>query len=147
MLFGKLSKVIKLGVPRLRNNFYRSSLDTSPGSIFLKHDVFNCPQLFEAGTIETGNPEFPYFPVGQLGNCPLKYKKIYFPITPEKPDNDKYWTDGALTEEDWESQYLLKWLTDAELLLNEEEQDMLYGDFVFNSPETEKYFFGLDLVS
>lgn len=146
MLFGKLSKIIKLGVPRLRNHFYKSSLDTSPGSVFLKHDIFRCPQLFEAGTIETGNTEYPYFPVGQLGNCPLKYKKIYFPITLEHPDNDKYWTEGALTEEDWESQYLLKWLVDAELFLNEEQQMLLPGNFEFNEIESEKYYFGLDLA-
>jgi len=146
MLHSKIGKTIKLGVPRLRNHFYRSSLSTLPTDVFLKHDVFQCPQIFNSGKIETGNPKYPFFPTSLLDKCPLSYKKIYFPITEERPYNDKYWVDGSMSEEDWETQLLLKWLTDAELFLNEEQQDLLYGDFVFDAPETEKYFFGLDLA-
>lgn len=133
----KNRKVIKVGVPRCKNHFWRSSICKTPGSIYLVHDWLNCPNLMNGGIFNFNGINYPE---SVLSRMPLIKWQQYF------PDNSELWRDGDMTVEDFETQYEMKWLLDSSLFLNENEQLLLFGDYIFEHPETEEYFFGLDLA-
>lgn len=133
----KIGKVIKIGVPRNKNHFFRSAHATD--GIYLCHDWLHCPNLHNAGTFEFQGVKYPEL---VLARMPYPKWQQYFPNNPE------LWRDVAnpLTVEDFETQEEMKWLVDASTYLDEEEQAMLLGDFTFDHLETEEYYFGLDIA-
>ena len=130
-----IRKVIKIGVPRSKNHFYRSAMSKS--GIYLAHDWLHCPNLMNGGIFEFEGFKYPE---SVLSRMPYVKWQQYFPNNPE------LWRDGDMSVDDFETQYEMKWLLDSDLFLNENEQSLLLGDFVFSHPETEEYFFGLDLA-
>ena len=133
----KIAKVVKIGVPRSKNHFYRTAM--SKEGIFLVHDWLHCPNLHNKGSQIINGVSYP---VSVLERMPYPVWQRYFPNNPE------LWRDppNAMSEDDFETQEEMKWMVDSDLFLSEKEQSQLLGDFSFNEPETEEYFFGLDLA-
>ena len=133
----RIHKVIKIGVPRGKNHFYRSA--QSKEGIYLCHDWLHCPNLYEGGIFEFNGVKYP---TSVLDRMPYIKWQQYFPNNPE------LWRDppNAMDEDDFETQEEMKWRVDTNLFLNEAEQAMLIGDFTFDHLETEEYFFGLDIA-
>jgi hypothetical protein len=131
----RVGKVVKIGVPRCRNHFYRSAMGGT--YTHLSHDWMHCPSLMNRGSIEIDGVKYPKSIVEKM---PYSKKKTYFPNNPE------LWTEGDISEEDFATQYEMFWLVDADLALNENDQKLLLGNFEFLRPETEEYYFGLDLA-
>lgn len=129
------NKVIKLGVPRYQGHFYRSFRDNNYTT--LQYDWTKCGNLYRAGVIEVNGVKYPKSIVDIM---PLAKKQFYF------PDNPELWTEGQLDIEDFESQYEIKWLANLRKVLNEHDQTLLIGNYSFEHPQSELYYFGLDLA-
>jgi len=131
-------KVIKLGLPRGKNHFYKSFLDPKYVKIFKKFD--QCPLLKHSGVIVVDGIEYPRIVVDRM---PISLKKKFFPGHPE------LWYEGDMTEEDFLSEYMLEWLENIDRELSEEQIKKLFsGTYI---PEEVgiagvDYYFGLDLA-
>lgn len=128
-------KVIKLGVPRQRNHFYQSFKGNN--YVALQYDWLHCGNLLRAGYKEINEVKYP---VSILDKMPYSKKQQYFPNNPE------LWLDGDMTVEDFETQHEIKWLLNVDNLLNDQDQQMLIGDYEIGGPESDIYYFGLDFA-
>ena len=138
----KVHKVVKIGVPRSKNHFYRSAM--SKEGIYLIHDWLHCPHLLQGGVFEHKGVSgvITKYPQSVLDRMPYIKWQQYFPNNPE------LWRDPptAMSEDDFETQQEMKWKVDSNTFLNEAEQAMLFGDFEFDQLGVEEYFFGLDIA-
>lgn len=133
----KIGKLVKLGVPRGRSHFYKSSKNSE--YTFLAYDWLHCGNLFNQGYIEIAGVKYPKSVISRM---PLRKKQEYFPANPE------LWSDGDMSVEDFESQYEIKWLLNVDNLLKEKDQEALMGDYLppSNAATAINYYFGLDLA-
>jgi hypothetical protein len=130
-----VGKIVKLGVPRHRNHFYKSF--KSSNYVALQYDWLHCGNLLKSGFKEIDGVKYP---LAILNKMPYSKTQQYFPNNPE------LWVDGDMTVEDFETQHEIKWLLNVDNLLSEEDHKKLIGDFEPKGPESDIYFFGLDLA-
>ena len=131
----KNPKVVKLGVPRCKNHFFKSA--HSSHYVHISHDWLHCPNLLNSGVLEVNGIKYPKAIYEELPYAVIQ--RIF-------PNNPELWhRDGSMLEEDFGTQYEMAWLLDADLLLNETNQGKLLGDFDFVQG-TEEYFGGLDIA-
>lgn len=128
-------KIIKTGVPRGRDHFFKSC--HSPDYCVLVYDWLNCPRLFNAGYFELNGIKYPKSIHSRLS---ISVCQRLFPNNPE------YWSNGEIEWDDFATQYGMQWLLDTDVFLSETDQASLLGDFEFDGPQTEEYFFGLDIA-
>ena len=138
------SKIIKVGVPKYRNHFYKSFIN-----VMYKKLVFDwtkSPILLQSGSVIAkdinGNErEYSKYVIDRM---PLQLKMKFFPHNPELH------YDGDMTEIDFKTQYMVEWVERLNLLLNEEDQKKLANsshEWLSSGRIGEEYFFGLDFGS
>lgn len=132
-------KVCKIGISLYANNFRESCLNPA-----WQHLVFpwnKCPNLFKGGTVTVDGVEYP---ISVLKDMPLSYKKQRFPNNPEL----HYPSENNLSEEDFDTQYEMKWVDSVNKFLTENDLESMIGehDYLSHGRDGEEYFFGLDLA-
>lgn len=140
MLAGSvINKIIKLGVAKYNNHFKKSCDDPGTQYKVLKRPWHACPILLLSGSIMYEGKEYPKFIVEQ---APLSVKKKYFP----KRTDLHYESVNNLSEIDFNTQYEMRWESDLNLLLSEEDQLLLASGSheLLQRGMKETYVFGLD---
>jgi len=134
----KIFKLIKIGIPLFKNHFYKSFVDSKYK--VLKHDWLHSPILLEPGYTEVDGVKYP---IKILDRVPRSMKVKLF------PDHPELHYDGDMTEMEFNTQYGMVWMEDANSFLRGEEPELLVGDhYALTRPqEGEEYFFGLDTSS
>lgn len=134
----KIFKLIKIGIPLFKNHFYKSFIDTKYK--VLKHDWLQSPILLESGYKEINGIKYP---IKILDRIPRSLKVQMF------PDNSELHYDGDMTEIEFNTQYGMVWMDDANSFLRGDEPEKLLGDhhILHGRQEGEEYFFGLDTSS
>lgn len=140
-----VSKMIKIGIPMYKNNFWLSCNSPTSKYLVLKRSWRDCPIFFVQGSIEYEGVEYPRRIVDLM---PRSVKLKIFPNEPKL----HYDSVEGYSEIEWNTQYEMIWMDDINLALSERHQKLLVsGKFDIleeGRPElTEKYFFGLDTAS
>ncbi len=138
------SKIIKVGVPKYRNHFYKSFINTMYKKLVF--DWMQSPILLQSGSIiikdASGNErEYSRYVIDRM---PLQLKTKFFPNNPELH------YDGDMTETDFKTQYMVEWVERLNLLLSEEDQKKLSAgshEWLEAGRIGEEYFFGIDFGS
>lgn len=132
-------KLVKIGITLFRNHFYDSC--HNEGYTTLRYPWDTCENLFHAGTTVVDGVEYP---TTIINDMPLSYKQERFPNNPEL----HFPSENNLTEEDFDTQYEMKWVDSINNFLTEAQLQMLPGEhsLLEHGRDTEDYFFGLDLA-
>ena len=135
----KNPKMIKIGISLYKNNFYESCHNPTWTHIVYPWD--KCPQLKNAGVITIDGIEYPETIIRDM---PLSYKKELFPNNPEL----HYPSENNLTEEDFDTQYAMKWVDSISTFLTSDDLKQMVGDhkYMHHGLDGENYYFGLDLA-
>lgn len=132
-------KIIKLGISMYRGHFFESFNNASWKK--LVYDWTKCPWLYRAGTIKIDNIDYPASVVDAM---PLSYKQTRFPNNPEL----HFPSVAGMSEEDFDTQYEMKWAENIGLFLRDDDQLRLFGthDILEEGRPFETYYFGLDFA-
>lgn len=130
-------KIVKIGISAYRNNFYESC--HSDAWTTLIYPWYKCPLLFRGGKITVDNIDYPKTIVDHM---PLSYKLARFPNNPEL----HYESISKTSEEDFDSQYEMRWVESVNLFLNDTDLSLLFGDHCLSmeGQPGDTYYFGLD---
>ena len=132
-------KMVKIGISLYKNNFYESC--HNPLWTHLVYPWDKCPQLHNAGTITVNGKDYPETIIKDM---PLSYKKELFPNNPEL----HYPSENNLTEEDFDTQYAMKWVDSISTFLTSDDLKQMIGEhtYMHHGLDGENYYFGLDLA-
>lgn len=132
-------KYVKIGIS-MYNNHFRQSFE-SPGWKKLVYPWYKCPWLYRSQLIEIDGIKYPK---SIIDDMPLSYKRERFP---DRTDLH-YPSLSGMLEEDFDTQYEMKWVDSLNVFLKAEDQAKLIGNHIplENGNATDKYYFGLDLA-
>lgn len=135
-----IGKIIHLGVPLYKGHFWKSF--QNPQFTKLIYDWRHCPKLEQGGVYVVDGVSYPKTVIEQM---PRSIKQAYFP---ERPD---LWFDSMtnMSEEDFYTQYEMRWLDNLSSVLNDEDQIRLNSgthNLLTAGVQGEQYFFGLDFA-
>jgi hypothetical protein len=146
MATGAHQKIIKIGVPRYRNHFFKSFKDSKYTKI--AYDWTRCPILLQGGsiTLKDLNGIEKEYPRKQLEYMPLSLKIKLFPHNPELHEQE---SEDEMDENDFKTQYMIEWIESLSLLLTDEDKAKLIGthNYLNEGRPGEEYFFGIDFAS
>lgn len=137
-------KIIKIGVPKYRNHFYKSF--KNPMYKKLVFDWIQSPILLQSGVVVIKDANGNELKLSKycLDRMPLQLKMKFFPNNPELH------YDGDMSELDFITQYMCEWVEQLNLLINEAEQNMLVDsphEWLSAQILGEEYYFGADFGS
>ena len=155
------AKIVKIGVPRLRNHFYETAHDKT--WYHIKVDWIQAEIFSHSFPVELRDPVTSEL-LGVYGGYPLKrmplsLKRQLFPTNPIrhvlatksgiKEEWGRLWDwPGTMSEDDFSTQYALDWLVDVSLFLKLEEQKELFETGrhkpLPSGIRDEVYFYGFD---
>lgn len=132
-------KILKLGISLYKNNFYQSCHDDQWVHLVYPWNV--CKNIFKAGVTVVDGVEYPN---SVLDDMPLSYKLARFPDNPELHFASK----AKLSEEDFDTQYEMKWIDTLNKYLTDKELGMMVGthDSLDAGKAEEEYYFGIDFA-
>lgn len=132
-------KTIKIGISLGRGHFYESC--HNPAWTHLVYPWDKCPSLYNAGTLTIDGQ---VYPTTIIKDMPLSYKQTRFPNHPEL----HYPSENNVSEEDFDTQYEMKWVDAVSSFLTEKDLEDMIGThkYMQRGIDGETYFFGLDLA-
>lgn len=132
-------KTIKIGISLYRNHFYESCHNPTWTNLVYPWD--KCENLFNAGTLTIDGVDYPETIIKDM---PLSYKKARFPNHPEL----HYPSENNISEEDFDTQYEMRWVDSISTFLTEEDLKQMVGEhqYLYQGIDGENYYFGLDLA-
>jgi hypothetical protein len=135
-----IGKIIHLGVPLYKGHFWKSF--QNPQFTKLIFDWRKCPKLEQGGVYVIDGVSYPKTVVEQM---PRSIKQIYF------PNRSDLWFDSmtGMSEEDFYTQYEMRWLDNLSSVLNDEDQIRLNSGnhaILTAGVAHEMYYFGLDFA-
>ena len=141
------AKIVKIGTPRFRNNFYQSYQDPSYTKCIFPWE--ECGILKRKGIVEVDGIDVSRYVLEMM---PKIIKQEYWPDNPivdyvghimhvfDMPSN--------MNPDDFRTQYKLDWLLDCDSFISEAELESLYGDHadMTEGIRSDQYYAGIDFA-
>ena len=144
-------KLIQIGTPKTRNHFYDAVEGKESDQWYVvRKDWTECEQLWALASTELPDHNDPTHTAMRkyssfvLSLMPKSLKQDYFPTRPD------VWTEGAMSVEDFKTQYMLQFVDGASQFLTTEEVESLKSgefDWITEGIYGETYVAGIDFAS